>query len=129
MRPLDFVAAHLGKRLTLPGGDGECVDLANAWIDQAWNLPRVYRNAVDWSKEIGGMVWTPNGPTNSPPAGAVVVWGAYSPLSIGPFGHVAVCLMADPMHLITIDQNWQRPEASLVLHSYGGVLGWHSVPE
>jgi hypothetical protein len=126
MTPLDFAALCLGKRITLPGGEGQCVDLCNHWLDLALGLPRVYRNAVDWQQPIGGLAWTTNDPSNVPPAGAVVVWRPTPALKIGPYGHVAVCLCADVMHLLSIDQNFSTETASLQCHSYIGVAGWQA---
>ena len=43
----------------------------------------------------------------------------------GVFGHIAIALAADPMALLTFDQNWPEGSPSaLTLHDYGGVLGW-----
>jgi|SRR5579871_4584289 len=127
MRLLAFVQLNLGIYVTAPGGDGgQCVDLANLFLIDVHGAPEIHANAIDWRQHtIGGMKWVANGPTNSPPAGAIVVWGPYAPWGIGPYGHIAVALIADGLSLITFDQNWpDGAPCQLTLHDYGGVLGW-----
>src|SRR5581483_9019661 len=105
---LRFVSRHQGQRVTAPGGlGGQCVDLANLYLVDVWAKPEIHANAVDWqSARIQGMVWEPNAPANHPNRGDIVVWRQYAPHGIGIFGHIAVCLTADGMDLITFDQNW-----------------------
>lgn len=125
MRLLDFVARAWGQHIITSGG-GQCVDLCNLWL-QYNGLPYVYRNAVDWvGLRFPGWRWVDNGPTNAPSPGAIVVWRPYPPHGIGPFGHVAVALLADANHLLTFDANWAASTALVVSHDYGGVAGWIS---
>lgn len=127
MTVLDFVSRYLGQYVTAPGGAGnQCVDLANEYLIEALGRAKVWANAVDWQRaQIKGMKWVNNLPNNAPKQGSLVVWGPYAPLAIGPFGHIALVLAADRMHLVTADQNY--PDGSpvnLQLHTYDGVLGW-----
>jgi len=124
--PLGFTRQHIGQHVTSPGGlGGQCVDWANLWLMECGGAEQ-FANAVSWvTLRIPGWVWVPNGPSNAPPAGALVVWGPYPPLGIGQYGHIALALAADSMELVTSDQNWPPGAAvALVLHTYGGVLGW-----
>lgn len=127
MTVLDFVGAHIGQRVTAPGGiGGECVDLANLFVLDLYNTPHVYRNAIDWARfDVPGFAFVPNGPVNMPTAGDLVVWGHDPGIGTGMFGHIAICLGASPMWMVTCDQNWpEGAHVSLHLHNYEGVLGW-----
>lgn len=124
----DFMAARIGKRVTAPGGDGgQCVDLANLYLQLVLRLPLERLNAVDWRHvTLRGHRWVANAPTNSPSAGDIVVWGEDARVGTGPFGHIAIAVLASPLRLLSVDQNW--PEGSPVAlrwHNYDGVLGWH----
>jgi hypothetical protein len=129
MTPLNFAARHLHQRVTAPGGlGGECVDLANVYMVDVLHLPERQLNAIDWAVAVPGLHWTPNGPVNYPPAGGLVVWHAYPPHGIGQAGHIAICLSADPLYLVSLDQNWpEHYYVALELHDYGGVAGWLSL--
>lgn len=129
MAPLTFAHEWLGKRITASGGDGGlCVDLANQWIAECCGLMHVFANAVDWAaRPLPGLRWTPNMPLNAPLPGALVVWGEDAGGGTGPFGHIAMVLAADNLHLLTLDQHWLQGEIVAVnLHSYAGVLGWQT---
>lgn len=119
---LAFAFRYIGQFV----GDGQCVALCNEWLRERYGLGPVWANAVDWAAaRPQGLEWVDNSPTNYPPAGAVMVWKAYAGHGIGPFGHVAVCLAACSMVLLTVDQNWPAGSpVALVLHDYLGVAGW-----
>jgi hypothetical protein len=128
LTPLDFVWRHIGDIVTAPGGlGGECVDLANLWLLEAFGAPHVWADAVKWQfAQIRAMVWEPNLPRNMPIPGSLVVWGPQADWHIGPNGHIALSLAASATYLVTLDQNW--PEGSpcrLHIHDYRGVIGWH----
>lgn len=126
MTLLDFAASYVGRVVTAPGGlGGQCVDLANLYITEVLGKAPVRANAKDWPAFASSMYWVPNGPSNAPSPGALVVWRPKPGVQIDPNGHIALALMADAMHLITLDQNWpDGAPVSLVLHSYRGVAGW-----
>lgn len=123
-----FIGKHEGSYVTAPGGiGGQCVDLANMALIEIYNLPPVRANAIDWQRAaIPGFKWIANTPNNYPTAGALVVWGPWPGLGIGDYGHIALAVSADPLTLVTFDQNWPPNEpCQMVIHGYGGVLGWH----
>lgn len=123
-----FISRHYGSMVTAPGGlGGQCVDLANLWVVEELHAEPLRLNARDWATAIvPASVWTPNSATNFPAPGDIVVWRPYPPLDIGVFGHIAVCLLADALRLITIDQDWPiGAPVKLTVHSYQGVAGWH----
>lgn len=123
---------QLGRLVTAPGGvGGQCVDLVNLYV-MARGAPPLRRNAVDWALP-GALLrwsWEPNGPSNFPGAGAVVVWkGNVTAVGTGPYGHIAVVLAADAMTLLSLDQGWPPgAPVGLVWHSYRGVSGWWTPP-
>lgn len=124
---LDFARLHLGKRVKSRSGlGGQCVDLIELWADAHSKGP-IAGNAVDLYANANRAEWAaiPNGPSNYPPAGAVVVWGPYGPSGIGPYGHTALALAADAHSLLVLSQNWPvGAPVALTLMGYGGCLGW-----
>jgi hypothetical protein len=127
MTPLTFASRHLGQIVQSRGGlGGECVDLVNLWLQEARGLPGVQANAVDWRNvTLPGYIWVPNTAYDFPPEGAIAVWGRDATAGTGPFGHIALALAADNLHLLSFDQNWPTGDACrFVLHVYAGVLGW-----
>lgn len=129
MRLVGWAHSVMNRHVTAPGGlGGQCVDLANVYLME-WGLPPVRANAADWSalRSIGSPHWhfISNAPQNSPSPGDIVVWRETPLLAIGLNGHIAVAMSADPMSLLTLDQNWPTDApVSLVYHSYTGVSGW-----
>ena len=125
---LPFVARWRGQICNFPGGaGGQCVDLANQFLQDYWKAAPRRLNAVDWARTVlPGMVWTPNSPSNTPPAGSLVVWGPNAKEEIGEAGHIAIAVYGEVMGFLSFDQNWpDGAPCSLVTHEYGGVLGWH----
>lgn len=122
-----LVARYLGSPVnSVYGIGGECTDWCNVYLGLVRGIPHVYRDAVNWREPIPGLAWTANTPTNSPPSGAVVVWGSTPSEGIGQAGHVAVAVLADAEHIVSLDQNWQGRYLHFVVHPYSGVLGWQS---
>lgn len=124
---LTFTVGVAGHYVQSPGGlGGECVDLANVYIIEQIGLPNQFLNAVDWQHvHLKGLTWVANGRDNFPSSGDIVVWNSYAPLGIGANGHIAVCVLADSNHLLSLDQNWPSGSTvTFVVHSYGGVAGW-----
>lgn len=127
MTLLDFVASVYHKRVTAPGGlGGQCVDLANVYLDITRSLAPIRANAVDWQRQrLPGFVWVVNRPTNAPLPGSLVVWGPDPRIGIGADGHIAIALAADSMHVLSLDQNWWVQQCIPVLHDYRAISGWH----
>src|SRR5579863_2439169 len=84
---LPFIARWRGQTCNFPGGaGGQCVDLANQYLQDVWMADPRRLNAVDWAGiALPGMAWVKNSPTNTPPAGALVVWGPFAKEEIGEF--------------------------------------------
>jgi hypothetical protein len=129
MSVLTFVRTAVGQQFDLDGAYGpQCMDLVNAYRRDVWHLGRAPGNAVDLIRaDLAPWSWVPNGPTNYPLVGAVIIWRANVPArGVGPYGHAAIVLAADPTVLLTLDQNWDgHKEARLTIHDYVGVAGWH----
>jgi len=128
MTLLGLLQRCLGTIVQARGGlGGECVDWINVYLQSVLGQTGIQKNAVDWATvEVNGFTWTVNGATNYPHKGAIVVWGQNQVVGTGPNGHIALCIAADPMHLLAADQNWpDGAPVSIIEHSYAGVLGWH----
>ena len=122
-----FIRASMGARNTgdTPGNKGECVGLVECWLD-ANGKPHIPGNAVDLLGNADRKVYkaTPNLPDNYPPPGAVICW---SSAMGGGFGHCAVVVASNTMHVAVFEQN--NPEGSppiVATHGYGNVTGWLS---
>lgn len=124
---LEFARLHIDTRVKSRGGiGGQCVDLVELWAVAQGKEP-IRGNAVDLYANANRSEWlaVPNGPVNSPPCGAVVVWGPWSPSGISPLGHTAVALIADEHSLLVLGQNWPSgAPVRFTLMRYGGCLGW-----
>lgn len=121
-----FISAHDGRFLDLDGVyGGQCVDLANAWV-QNLGLQMFYGNAVDfWEQSPADFHKVAYGGNNAPSPGDIVVWG----YGVGPFGHVAVAIEASAQSFRSFDQNWPlSTPCHRQPHDYRGVLGWFSLP-
>jgi len=129
MTPLGWLASVIGRAVDLDHAYGaQCVDLVNDWLVHGRGVSMVTGNAVDIMYQgIKGFQWIANGPTNAPTPGSVLVWHAnVLAVGIGRYGHTAVAIAADSMHVLSLDQNWNgQPSAALVLHPYTGLAGWH----
>ncbi len=128
---IQWLLANVGRSVDLDGAYGpQCMDAINSYLQLVPQLPRATGNARDVPDQtIHGMIWTPNGPTNHPPAGGIVVWrpGRHGQVTISAYGHVGIAVIADKWGLITADQNWlDRPSIQLCLHNYDGVWGWYA---
>lgn len=128
MRFLDYLRMRTGVLIDVDGAYGpQCTDLVNDYLRWVWGAGPLAGNAVDFQRaHLPGWTWVPNGPTNAPPAGAIVVWGGPN-LAIGTsaYGHTAVALLADDANLLSLDQNWPPGHApAQTRHTYGAILGW-----
>ena len=128
LRLLNWVDTVLGRRLSVDAPGGQCMDLVQDYVTRVYGMGHLPGNAVDQPREAIwrlGWLWVPNGPNNFPPPGAVVVWGMNGRVGTSVYGHIAVALTADSMHILSIDENWPAGSpASFVWHSYDGVMGW-----
>jgi CHAP domain len=124
-----FVAAMLGQPDIgdTPQNSGQCVGLVERWLD-ANNLPHVWGNAVDLLANAPTSIYkvVPNGPSNAPQPGDVVVWGqAWG----GGFGHTAVVIAANANLLAVLEQNNPTgAPCTVATHGYSGVIGWLQLP-
>lgn len=117
----EWVDSVWGIAVDVDGTYGaQCVDLVNDYLTRVKGAGRMTGNAIDLpGQTLRGFTWVPNGRLNYPAPGDVVGWG------LPPFGHVAVCLWASSLHLVTLDQNWDNVRhAAVVVHGYDNVLGW-----
>lgn len=127
MRTLAFAQTVLGQTVQAPGGiGGQCVDLVNIFVHDVLNRDYVRLNAADWRHlRLPSLPYQPNLPHNFPLLGDIVIWMYYPAHDISLFGHIAICIAADPMHLVTLDQDWPNGSGvALTLHDYGGITGW-----
>lgn len=122
-----FIRLHLGVPNTgdTPGNMGQCVGLIEKWLD-ANGKPRIPGNARDLLGNAGHNAYkaTLNLPGNYPPVGAVVCWDSTWG---GGFGHCAVVVASNVMHLAVFEQN--NPAGCPPVVStcgYDGVTGWIS---
>ena len=122
---LKFLQAYLGKANSgdTPGNRGQCVGLIELWAD-ANGAPHIAGNAVDLlaNADRNAYAMIANGPSNYPPAGAIVCWdGSWG----AGYGHTAIVMAANVMQLVVFEQNDPTGAAPLAAtHSYGGVAGW-----
>lgn len=120
-----FISRYLQKGLvgTNPTNTGQCTGLAMLWV-KANDKPVIYANAKDLlaQADLTAYLMYKNGPFNSPPPGALVVWG--STWGNG-YGHVAVVIAANDMHLAVFEQNDPTgSQPNVATHTYDGVIGW-----
>lgn len=122
---LAFINKYLGVAGTgtTSANSGQCVGLIEEWI-LANAHPVIWGNAVDLlaNADPTHYVVTKNGPTNCPPAGAILCWdGSWG----AGYGHTAIVVAATSMQVVVFEQNDPDGASPLVAtHSYGGVAGW-----
>lgn len=120
-----FIALYFGLLMVgdTPENKGQCVGLVECWLDanlktHVWGDAK----ALLWNADRNVYKVTENTPSNFPPLGAIVVWGATWG---GGHGHTAIAVAANPERLAVFEQN--NPVGSppvLATHDYAGVLGW-----
>lgn len=120
-----FIRAYLGAQNTgdTPGNMGQCVGLVEKWLD-ANAKPRIPGNAKDLIANAPHADYkaTVNLPDNYPPPGAIVCWNASWG---GGYGHCAIVVASNAMHLAVFEQNNPEGAAPVVAtHGYDGVTGW-----
>ena len=120
-----FITRYLGRGPvgTNPDNTGQCTGLAMLWLE-ANSHPVIFANAKDLLNQapLADYQVFHNGLTNSPQPGALVVWGDTWG---GGYGHVAIAVAANTMHLAVFEQNDPIGAGPLVAtHDYTGVAGW-----
>ncbi len=130
-----FITKYNGRYLDFDGRFGtQCMDLFRAYLKEVLGLDPYIFPAVSYAKQVFQNFTTSkyftkiyNGKTNAPKKGDIVFWGYYLGTT-GWAGHVAVCMTADAMNLITFDQNWPtNSPCHFQKHNYRGVMGWLSL--
>lgn len=122
-----FIAKWQGRYCDYDSYYGpQCVDLANQYLGEVLSLPPLSGNAVDlWETAPASYTRVPNGPTNMPPPGAVIIWHQDAAAGTTQYGHVAVADEAITMAFISFDQNWPTgAPCHSQAHTYDGVTGW-----
>lgn len=125
----EFIGKYLGVPNVgdTPGNKGQCVGLIEVWLDLN-KRPHIAGNAVDLmaNADLGTYAIVKNGPLNVPSPGDIVCWdGTWG----GGFGHTAIVVAANTMHLAVFEQN--DPDGSppvVATHGYKGVQGWIVLP-
>lgn len=109
------------------GAKNQCVDLANAYINEVLGHPVVlWTNAEDFPvKCMDFCDWIPNTPTGVPEKGDIVIWD----FAKDDVGHIAIFLSGNARSFTSFDQNWPLgSKCHEQTHTYGklndGVIGW-----
>lgn len=122
----DFIKKYDGKGVDYDGHYGyQCMDLYRQYVNEVLKFPQ--SPAVTGAKDVWNTYLKDyytridNTPDGVPENGDVVIWGE----TLGPYGHIAICISADTKSFQSFDQNF--PAGSLckvVKHDYKHVLGW-----
>lgn len=105
---------------------GQCVQLACFYVQEVWNAPVIWANAVVWYRGNAAPEYYdrfPYKPGSAPQRGDLVVWGESLPNS-GGGGHIAICLSSNASNFVSFDSNWGGKTAHQVTHNYNYVVGW-----
>lgn len=120
-----FFAKYNGKLLDDDGYyGGQCMDVYQRYTKEVVGVKeiRVPAAADVWDKHPIIYEKIKNTPTNFPETGDVIIWGKSRSL---PFGHIAICSIANVDEFVSFDQNWPTgSECHYQDHSYIGVVGW-----
>lgn len=119
-----WLGSHINRDWDFDGAYGaQCYDLAQFFNQDLVGGPRfVGLYAADIITQAGNKYQRiDNTPEFVPQAGDLMVWNKN--LGAGA-GHVAVCTgEGDTNYFVSLDQNWNRPTASYVRHTYDNVIG------
>jgi hypothetical protein len=105
----------------------QCVDLANAYCAEVLGVDRLSGNAIDiWRTAPPTWQRATNAPTNAPPKGTIVIWGANAIAGTGVYGHIAIAVEDQGVSTFSsFDQNFPTGSpCHLQRHTYDGVIGW-----
>lgn len=100
----------------------QCVDLVQVFNSELVGGPRFWGNAKDIINQPGDKYRRINNtPDFVPQAGDI---GVFNGNLGGGYGHVVVCTgLGDTNTFQSLDQNWNRPEATRVTHNYNNFIG------
>jgi hypothetical protein len=123
-----FFNKYDGKGVDFDGAFGnQCMDLYRQYCKDVLNVPQspLVAGAVNvWTTYLKQyFIQVPNTPTGIPKLGDILIWGK----GVGPYGHIAICVVADVNSFTSFDQNW--PVGTLChfqQHNYNNLLGWLS---
>ena len=128
-----FVAKYNGKALDYDGAYGaQCVDLAKQYLDDCFGIkPGAWGNACAYWNNTNPQILAkfnkvPNGPTNIPKQGDIMVYQCSTPGS-GGAGHIEIFDRKNGAgSFVAFSQNWGGAYAHMVTHSdnYKYVIGW-----
>jgi len=121
-----FLEKYNGKYVEVAGSTGaenQCVDLANAYIRDVWQLPIIaWTNARDFPDKLKDVCdWIPNSPTGVPQEGDLIIW------QHNQYGHIAIFIEGDINSFRSFDQNYPTgTPAHVQNHNYNNppVAGW-----
>ena len=123
----EFVKKYNGKSCEAGGSANalnQCVDLANAYIDEVLGLPKIlWTDAKDFPSKAGdNYEFTKNTPTGVPQKGDLVVWSG----NVGNgHGHIGIFLEGNASKFTSFDENWSKKEiCQEENHYYKNILGW-----
>ena len=125
-----LVAKYNGKYCEVGGSAGavnQCVDLANAFINECLGEPVLLgTNAVDFPEKIDRtrFDWVENTPDGIPPKGAIIIFKQYG-TRYGTPGHIGIVLEATKDTFTIFEQNY--PTGSVCTthtRNYLGCRGW-----
>jgi hypothetical protein len=124
----EFVTAHNGQYVNFDQVYGpQCMDLYRVYVRDVLGFEQSKGVANAWQVYYNypAALWEriPNGPTNYPQPGDVVIWSRWYSRSLT--GHIAICVDAGDSWLTCFSQN--DPGGSpCILKEYGYryVLGW-----
>jgi hypothetical protein len=130
----EFIAKYDGKFVEVGGSANainQCVDLANAYINEVQGQPMIFgTNAVDFPERIGDKYdFILNSATAFPIEGDVIIFKQYG-TRYGTPGHIAIVVSADVNQVTMFEENY--PTGSVcTTHSrnYLGCRGWLRIKE
>lgn len=120
----DLINKYNGQPCEMGGSSkalNQCVDLANAWLFEGLEQPKLLgTNAIDFPEKIGDKwEWIPNTTTNVPVPGDLVIF------NIGNYGHISIFMEGDSLSFKSFDQNYPLKSLCHVQsHKYTTVIGW-----
>lgn len=127
----EFINKYNGKFVEVagsPGAENQCVDLANAYLQEVLNHPIVeWTNARDFPSKLPDFEWIENTIDALPKEGDLIIW------QHNQWGHISICTnVVSQFNFKSFDQNYPTGSASHIQnHNYDSpkVAGWLRSPE